>query len=217
MAFAKTNWQPFRAGGTQLTAAQLNRIEQGIDDLYTTRGGKALVQDFVAQTTLSVAGLDGDAHRGYDVWLDWMYDNTSVSENSPWIQPAAGLVAAASAGPDLRWDAAGAFTNGGFDTTRSALGISLGTTLGAATGRVRGLVTGKLLCRTGGAGVSTREVVFEGFVFYRAPMGAADKRARGGYAFGYYEITNNVADFQVKFDNAPATGKIILSPIVGSF
>jgi hypothetical protein len=218
MSYTRTTWQPGRAGGTEFTAARMNNIEQGLVDLFAY-GGPPKIQNFAATSVLNVTGLDGDTHRGYDLWLDWLYDNTSVSENAPWISTPSGvsMSGVGSVGPDTRWDAAGAFTNGGFDTTRGGSGISLGTTNGAATGRCRTLVSGKVMCSQQDPGTSTREFIFEGFVFHRAPMGSGDKRARGGYAFGYYEQTVNLTAFDVHFDNAVASGRLILRPIVGSF
>ena len=52
MAYTPKTWADGEAGGTPITAAELNRIEQGIDDAHAATGGPVSVSD--------VTGLQGE-------------------------------------------------------------------------------------------------------------------------------------------------------------
>jgi hypothetical protein len=58
VAFVKTTWLPGRTGGTQITAAQLNRMEQGIADAHL---GVAVAQTTIAQG-FPAGPVDGQEH-----------------------------------------------------------------------------------------------------------------------------------------------------------
>lgn len=213
MTFVRTTWQPGRAGGTPIGSADLNRIEQGVSDLFAYRGTPKVVDfDTGGSTTLAVTGLDGATHRGYDVWLEALYKVTS-GECAPYFRSNPSPAGA-------RCFYRGAYMNGGAITTddstsRSGVGITMGQTYQQATARNRLLLTGRLLCSTPAAG--SERVLFNGSFIARGNLGGADTTFRAGDIHGWMNMTVNLTALDFEFDNAAAAGRLILTPIVGSF
>lgn len=178
---------------------------------------KAKVVDFDTgvSTTLTVPGLDGDAHQGYDVWMEWLYKNTS-GDHSPFFRPNPSPAAIRC----MQWrntmtsaGATSAFSGTG--TERSGTGIGYGSTINASTSRIRGLLTGKLLCSA--RSPSAIRGLFSGDVVYRPGLAATDPAYVMSHISGWIDMSVNLTALDFEFDNAPAAGRLILTPIAGSF
>ena len=63
VSFAKKTWKDGSGGGTPVTAAELNRLEQGVADL--TAAVNAL-RDSVSQRERSIKGKDSDSLIAFD-------------------------------------------------------------------------------------------------------------------------------------------------------
>src|SRR3954447_13861958 len=79
MPFTKTNWVQNALPAD--TAAQKNRIEQALADLFAYKGAKRKL-DFNA-TQWDVTGLDGATHKGYDITAWGLY--ATGTDNSPFL------------------------------------------------------------------------------------------------------------------------------------
>ncbi|MGH1563018.1 hypothetical protein [Mumia sp. DW29H23] len=67
MAFAQKTWQNLEAGGTPISAAELNRIEQGIEDNDNAIAGKANASHTHAQSDVTglTTALAGKSNTGH--------------------------------------------------------------------------------------------------------------------------------------------------------
>lgn len=179
-----------------------------------TKQQKVIDFDTGTLTKLSVTGLDGDAHRGYDIWLDYLYKNPV--DNSPYFRSNPAPAATACNQPGGTMDAAGTTWSATPNRTdRTGTGIGFGTTTGGTSGRVRVLMTGRLLCLTPGAG--NERCLFTGDAFMRPNVGASDKRYAANQINGFMNLTAALTALDFELDNSPAVGKLILTPIVGTF
>ena len=63
VSFAKKTWKDGSGGGTPVTAAELNRLEQGVADLTAAVNG---LRDSVSQRERSIKGKDSDSLIAFD-------------------------------------------------------------------------------------------------------------------------------------------------------
>src|SRR4051794_30277352 len=71
MGFVQKLWKPLRSGGTPFSSSEFNRLEQAIADLYAIKGAARRLN--LSGTTWDLTGLDGDAHKGYDITAFGLY------------------------------------------------------------------------------------------------------------------------------------------------
>jgi hypothetical protein len=213
VGFVKTTWVPGRAGGTQFTAAQMNRLEQGIADLYAYKGAKR--RDTLNATTWDVAGLDGATHKGYDLTITGLYG--AATDNSPYLT----LVTPAQSYTKSRmWEVqtdTADNTTSGVNTSRSGVGVALGQTYDGANGRNYGLIKLSVLVAEPTSGNAA--VLVTGQAMWRSvgrPAGTPGFRAAD--IFGIFEhAAGNVTAIRFNWDNSPFSGSVLIEPWVGSF
>jgi hypothetical protein len=215
MSYTRTTWQPGRAGGTEFTAARMNNIEQGLVDLFAYKGAKKKL-DFNA-TTWDLTGLDGNAHKGYDITIWGIYGATSP-ENAPYLTTLTPLTNyTKSAAIENAVDGAGTASGTLTDTSRINTGVFLGATVDASLARNIGILKLSVGAATPSSGNNDYPVM--GQSLWRPVVRPAGTPAhRMVLIGGFLEApAGNLTALRFNWDNAALAGSILVEPWVGSF
>lgn len=212
MAFVRTTWVD---RVTAVSAAQLNRIEQGIGDLYAYKGAKKKVD--LNGTTWDLTGLDGDAHVGYDITAWGLYAVTSGECATYLTELTPAQTDARSQGMYTLQTNTNTQTSTTTQTARTGVGVWLGSTYDQPNGRNYVMVKLSVLAAQPSAGNVDRLV--QGQSFFRSvgrPAGTPgfEMNLLGGYL---ESAAGNLTALRFNWDNAALVGSVLVEPWVGSF
>lgn len=175
MPFVKTTWQPGRAGGTQFTAAQMNRIEQGIADAFGT------TQAITNAQAISFQGLDGESDVAYEFSFFGRISGNTV-DHALILRPNNDTTGANYSTTTMwRWwqDPVGTAMSGVLLTTGTPTGIQLAQTHFSVGGAF--FIRARVFAATG-----QKRPVTSDYTFIRSD---ADARHLRGLPYGHWSDT----------------------------
>lgn len=213
MGFVKTTWIDDSA--PDLVAAQLNRIEQGIADLYAYKGAIKKV-DYNA-TAWDLTGLDGDTHKGYDITAWGLYAAPSGECSTYLTKITPAQTYTHSQGMYTGESNAGTASSTTSQGARDGTGVWMGSTYDQANGRNYVMVKMSVLAAQPSSG--NNNILVQGQSMFRSvgrPAGTPGHFM--GLIGGFIESGGgNLTGLRLNWDNAALAGSLIVEPWVGSF
>lgn len=213
MAFAKTTWVD--GGAPSISAAQLNRIENGIADLYAYKGASKRV-DFNG-TNWDLTGLDGDTHKGYDITAWGLYAATSAECATYLTKLAPAQTYTHSQGMYTGESNAATPSSTTTQGARDGTGVWLGSSYDQANGRNFVVVKLSVLAVQPSSG--NNDILIQGQSMFRSVGRAAGTPGHFmGLIGGFIESGGgSLTGLRFNWDNAALVGSVIVEPWVGSF